>query len=176
MLRLFHFSDRDDLDVFVPRAPLRHPDAEPLVYAIDEPHSPLYLFPRDCPRIGVWPEGDPRSMRLLIDRRCEAAWRGQSLFRYEFDPRDGFVDCHDHGVWIAHETVRPVGKTVLRSLPREIAGHGLSVEIVASLAQASREFFDPIERRFTTSLHVSMIRMSLLPDWDGEAGTPVLPE
>ena len=62
-VRLFHFSDDPGITVFEPR-PVLKPSARPegrdwlngpLVWAIDEPHQPMYLFPRDCPRILLWP-------------------------------------------------------------------------------------------------------------------------
>jgi hypothetical protein len=54
-MRLFHFSDDPEIVRFVPR-PIRtlveRPAGlkwlnGPLVWAIDEPHEPMYLFPRD---------------------------------------------------------------------------------------------------------------------------------
>jgi hypothetical protein len=62
-MRLFHFSDDPRIAIFRPRALQvsvdRGPDREwlngPLVWATDERHSLLYLFPRECPRIVVWP-------------------------------------------------------------------------------------------------------------------------
>ena len=57
--RLYHFSDDPSITRFVPRPVLvpatRPPGSDwlngPLVWAIDEWHQPMYLFPRDCPRI-----------------------------------------------------------------------------------------------------------------------------
>jgi hypothetical protein len=62
-MRLFHFSDDPAITIFEPRpvrvASKRPPGREwlngPLVWAIDEWHQPMYLFPRDCPRILIWP-------------------------------------------------------------------------------------------------------------------------
>jgi hypothetical protein len=48
---LYHFSEDPTIKVFAPRAPLAHPDYEPLVWAIDDWHQPMYWTPRDCPRI-----------------------------------------------------------------------------------------------------------------------------
>ena len=54
-MRLFHYSEDPSIVVFEPR-PVRVPAARragfewlngPLVWAIDEPHSILYLFPRE---------------------------------------------------------------------------------------------------------------------------------
>ena len=54
-MRLFHFSEDAAITRFAPR-PVAVPSARPreqewlngpLVWAIDEAHQPLYLFPRD---------------------------------------------------------------------------------------------------------------------------------
>ena len=62
-MRLFHFSDDPDIAQFEPRpvrVPVERPAGRewlngPLVWAIDDWHQPLYLFPRECPRILLWP-------------------------------------------------------------------------------------------------------------------------
>jgi Family of unknown function (DUF6886) len=46
---LWHFSEDPSLGRFVPR--------DGKVWAIDEPHSWLYWFPRDCPRACFWATG-----------------------------------------------------------------------------------------------------------------------
>ncbi|MBS1703070.1 MAG: hypothetical protein JST12_15500 [Armatimonadetes bacterium] len=183
---LFHFSDRGDISRFSPRPPVRHPDAEPLVYAIDEWHSPLYLFPRDCPRIGLWPTdttsaadreafSGPGRMRLLIDREFEEALHRETIFRYEFDPAQGFIDCQDHGVWVSRQDVVPTSIEIIFDMQKALRRQGIEVEVVPSLAEAAWEFFDFDKKQFRTTLHVSMIRMSLLPDWEHEVGKPVAP-
>jgi len=187
-LRLFHFSDRGDIAVFEPRPPERHPEAESFVYAINSWHAPLYLFPRDCPRIGVWPvettldkdisafrDLTSARMRLLIDSSFERSWREKELFRYEFDPADGFIDCQDHGVWVSRSVVAAQSVVRLTNLPSCIEDEGIQVEIVASLAESASEFYDFEAKQFRTSLHVSMVRMALLPGWNHQAGRPVRP-
>lgn len=173
-MKLYHFSDSGDITVFEPRAPTRRPDTAPLVYAIDEWHSPLYFFPRDCPRVGIWPVestvdeerrdfGGPR-MRLLIDRRYEDKWRSGGIYRYTVDAA-GFEDCRDHGVWVCSHTATPERVEHLPDLPRAVEDAGVAVEIVDSLVDVGLSLFDRDEGRFTTTLHVSMIRMSLLAGW-----------
>lgn len=188
-MRLFHFSDRDDIELFSPRPPKRHPDAEAFVYAIDEWHSPNYLFPRDCPRIGVWPtestSTDDRDtfqafstgrMKFWIDAQFKSAWRKGSIYRYEFDAKADFIDCHDHGVWVSRETIRPITQELIVDLPGAAKSAGVEVEVVPSLVDVARRFYDFEAKVFTTTLHVSMIRMSLLPNWELAKGKPVAPK
>jgi hypothetical protein len=51
---LWHVSEDDSIRRFEPhRAPTSSLD-EPLVWAVDTRHLPLYWFPRDCPRATFW--------------------------------------------------------------------------------------------------------------------------
>jgi hypothetical protein len=53
---LFHFSENPNIERFVPRPPVNHPDAVSTVWAIDEWHSPFTTSPRlakDKPRVGL---------------------------------------------------------------------------------------------------------------------------
>lgn len=101
--RLFHFSEEAHITHFAPR-PVAIPSPRPprmewlngpLVWAIDEAHQGLYLLPRDCPRILMWPTPStsaPDRRRWLGDSTArmvahvEAGWMARSaaarLFRY----------------------------------------------------------------------------------------------
>ncbi len=184
-MKLYHFSGRGDIDVFVPRAPLRHPHAEPLVYAISEQESPLYLFPRDCPRIATWvteetsegereqfyAEGAAR-IKSFIDRSCETAWRTGGIYRYAFSS-DGFEDCQGYGDWISRTVQYPVDVELIGDLPHAGEEHGMSVEIVDSLVSLGQRLYDFTTMKWTTTLHVSMVRMGLLPGWEHSTSKPV---
>src|SRR5690349_5711786 len=47
---LWHFSEDPSLDWFRPHIPATNPQAQPLVWAVDTRHAPMFWFPRDCPR------------------------------------------------------------------------------------------------------------------------------
>ncbi|MBX3096449.1 MAG: hypothetical protein KF812_06260 [Fimbriimonadaceae bacterium] len=182
MSQLFHFSDRGDIKLFHPRPPTGHPDSDPFVFAIDEWHSPLYYFPRDCPRTGFWPVantsekdvaqfrerfGDAR-MILAIQREFVEGWQSGHLFRYTFEMSDQWIDTKDHGCWVSQVPQKPI--------------HVLRIEEFHSMAQRemckvlSVEDLIPFTDQLrATSLHVSAIRHRLLPDFNGHPGTPVSP-
>lgn len=179
---VYHYSEEPNIEVFHPRAPLRHPDEEPLVYAIDEWHSPLYYFPRDCPRVGVWPlpdsdEGEVmlfnalvnQRMLLAIDQSWEVRHKAAKLYRYTFS-LEGFEETGDHGCWVSRDSQIPIDCSSLTDLPKLIENAGAYLGIVPDLAKFAREW--PV----TTTMHVSMIRMSNLPNWKGLPGTPVRPK
>jgi len=184
-VELYHFSDVGDIEVFVPRAPLRHPHAEPLVYAMSEWESPLYLFPRDCPRIATWVTGEtteadcedffargPARIKCFIDRGFELRWRTGLIYRYTFDS-EGFENCHDYGDWICRTAQRPIRVELIDNLPAAAEMHGMLVEVVDSLVDLGHRVYDFTAMRWTTTLHVSMVRMGLLPGWEHSTSKPV---
>lgn len=66
--RLFHFSEDPGIGVFVPRTPDHRPDVPPLVWPVDHERAWTYLFPRDCPRVLLWPTAEtPRSVEPVGD-------------------------------------------------------------------------------------------------------------
>ena len=92
---LHHFSEDPTIRRFVPHVPASNPTQAPAVWAIDTEHAPLYWFPRECPRVTVWPRDE--SERPAFEERfgttaprlhaVEAAWlermRTVDLYRYD---------------------------------------------------------------------------------------------
>ena len=180
MRRLYHFSDQGEIGVFHPRAPLAHPEERPAVYAIDEWHQPLYFFPRECPRIGVWPvaattaadratftEMGSARMLLFADHSWKSRCEEASVWRYEF-ASDGFIDCEDHGCFVSYVPQTPISVTELKHLPNEILSAGCAVHFVDLLEESTRWLVP-------TTLHVSMVRMRNLDGWNAAPGSPVRP-
>jgi len=155
-MRLYHYSDDPAILRFVPRPPSRHSDQEPLVWAIDEWHSPMYWFPRDCPRIIRFaPFG---KIMIWIPESWVAAWREATLWEYEFDASSGFESLEDHGVWVSRQEVTPLACRELTDLPGLHAERGTKVQIVPSLQPIAESLYDFEKGEFRTTDHVSMIR------------------
>ena len=177
-MRLFHFSDDGGLTRFTPR-PVRVPSVRPagrdwlngpLVWAIDEARQPLYLFPRDCPRILLYPTPTTTPEDLAVwwgGRTCrmiahiEWAWferfRTARLFRYEL-PVAAFEDLDDAGMWVARTEVEPLGVDILDDLPLALAGEGVELRLMDSLV--------PLRGVWETSLHASGIRLRNAAGWN----------
>ena len=171
-MRLFHFSDDPAIGYFEPR-PVRIPSTRPegrewlngpLVWAIDEWHQPMYLFPRDCPRILCWPtlktntrdrEHWFASQDFRMIAYIESAWLAHlnacSLHRYEL-PVESFLSLEDAGMWVSHQGVPPLGLDTLRDLSGELQERGVELRVVRRLIPILADL-----RK--TSLHVSAIRM-----------------
>lgn len=176
-MRLFHFSDDGAIARFEPR-PVRVPSARPrgqdwlngpLVWAIEEARQGLYLFPRDCPRIVVWPletttdaerqawfpPGGPRAVAYVEKRWFERLAAGR-LYRYDLPPQV-FEPLHDAGMWISRQVVDPLGVEVLDDLPAALAGAGVELRVVDSLT--------PLRGLWDTSLHISGVRLRNAEGW-----------
>lgn len=143
---VFHFSEDPSIRIFRPHVPKTKPDAEPLVWAIDGEHAPLYWFPRDCPRVTCWIGADTSSeaaadfRKLTSARRLHAieeAWlermRSTPVYAYRFDSR-GFEEWPDaDGHWVARRTVEPVEVEPLGNLLARHLEAGLDLRIEPSL-------------------------------------------
>ncbi len=177
-MNLFHYSEEPNIARFVPRAPLAHPDAEPLVYAIDAEHSPLYYFPRDCPRVCLWllptttPEDRERYFTHVSASKIiaiESGWlprlQNTTLYRYTFDSRE-FVATGDHGVYVSCLTVSPLRIEPMDNLLEHLANADVEIRITPSLVPLGRAVIE-------TTLHFSLIRMRNAQGWEGAKGTPV---
>lgn len=185
-MRLFHFSDEPGIARFEPR-PARIPVARragfawlngPLVWAIDEAHEPLYLFPRECPRILIWPTdtttpqdrarwfGDSGARMIAF---MEAAWAMRHasaiVHRYEFSP-ETFEDIRDAGMRVSRRPAIPIRVDALSDLPRELASRNVELRALPSLL--------PLKGIWQTSLHASGLRLRNAEGW-GAPGWPHSP-
>jgi hypothetical protein len=178
MPRLFHFSEEPGIELFVPREEQRRPDAPPVVWAIDEPHRFMYLFPRDCPRVLLWPV--PGSSSEDIDRwfgrtdacvvaHVEYGWldriRSTTLYRYELPPAT-FQDLGDAGMWVSREPVTPTRVAQIGDLITALEAAGVELRLMPRLT--------PLHGLWeTTTLHWSSIRMGNARDWGETQPTPI---
>lgn len=169
-MSLFHFSEDPTIARFVPRPPLARPTVEPLVWAIDEWHAPVYFFPRDCPRVCFWPlptttAADYAHCFATVPGRMviaiESAWlerlRVARLSRYRM-PEERFEDIHDHGVHVAREPVVPLGVELVGDLLAALTDAEVELRITPSLVPLGRAIIQ-------TTLHFSLIRMHNARGW-----------
>lgn len=178
MTTLYHFSEEPGIERFEPRPVAvpaeRAPGKEwlngPLVWAIDEWHSPMYLFPRDCPRILLWPKrsttDDDRERWFAVSHAriiayAEWAWfarlRSTTLYRYRL-PSSTFSDLEDSGMWVSHESVVPIAVDAVADLPAALGACGVELRLAPSLL--------PLRGVWATTLHASGIRLRNATGWD----------
>jgi hypothetical protein len=97
---VYHYSEDGTIRRFAPHVPQSNPGHPASVWAIDAAHSPLYWFPRYCPRISVWARDDSEQSKFTELFESEATrivaaetdWmervRDGKLYRYAFDAGD----------------------------------------------------------------------------------------
>jgi hypothetical protein len=187
-MQLFHFSEDSAIEMFAPRPvalPSKRPPGRewlngPLVWAIDDWHQPMYLFPRDCPRILVWPTpgtaaGDKARywgagasrMIAFIERRWLDRMRAAAICRYEL-PSGAFTSLDDAGMWVAKAAVRPLQRMIICDLPVALALRNVELRPVDDLV--------PLKDLWSTSLHTSGIRLRNAVGWDDAARSPGVTE
>jgi uncharacterized protein DUF6886 len=161
---LFHYSEDPTIERFVPRAPLAHPEREPLVWTIDAWHSPIYYVPRDCPRVGFWPlptttaedrerwfAGVSGRMVVAIESRWMDRIRSVQLYRYVM-PEEPFESLHDHGAHVSRQTVVPLRVEPVGDLLEALMAADVELRVSPSLVPIARAVMQ-------TTLHWSLIRM-----------------
>lgn len=165
---LYHFSENPLIERFVPHVPRTNPDHPPAVWAIDEAHAPLYWFPRDCPRVAVWPlPGTTDAFAAAFDTQAhrlhviEAGWLARmhttTVYRYTLDatpfrrwpPADGqFISDGE----VVPRAVEPIGDLVVAH-----RSAGIELRVVPSLWPL-RDL--AVEPRTVPSWDFSVVRMS----------------
>ncbi|MGZ4722871.1 MAG: DUF6886 family protein [Ilumatobacteraceae bacterium] len=141
---LHHFSEDPSITRFVPHVPRTNPEHRRAVWAIDGEHAPLYWFPRDCPRVTIWPlrtddVGEFQTRLATTAGRVhaiESGWlermRSTPIYRYDFDP-EGFYSWEEaNGQWIAECDVVPAAVAPVGDLPDAHARAGIELRIVPS--------------------------------------------
>jgi len=143
---LWHVSEDSTITRFAPhRAPTAITD-EPLVWAVDTRHLPLYWFPRDCPRCTFW--AGPRTTdadvaRFLEARRelrihvIEEGWlarvREAHLYLYRLPAESFTQDGETLGYWMSRATVEPLELVEIDDLVGRHAAAGIVLRAERSL-------------------------------------------
>ena len=174
MATLYHFSEDPTIEVFVPHVPGHRPDVEPLVWSIDEWHSPMYFFPRQCPRILLWRL--PTTTRSDVERwwhhsgarmlaHIETCWlpaMGTArLYRYELAD-DGFESV-GAGMHVSRERVEPIRVEPVGDLALAHERANVELRLLPTL--------EPLRDVWQSSLHASGIRLRNAQGWNDEPPT-----
>jgi hypothetical protein len=164
---LLHFSEDPGIERFVPHVPATNPAQPPLVWTVDDPHAPLFWFPRQCPRITFWTEDGQPADRLGPTsagrvHAIEAQWlervRTCRLFIYRFRPT-GFLPWPDaDGYWVSDAEQAPVDVAPAGDLLALHEARGIELRVVPDLA--------PLRAAVVASgLRFSMCRLADAVGW-----------
>jgi hypothetical protein len=177
MARLFHFSEDPDIGLFVPRTPEHRPEVEPLVWTVDEERAWTYLFPRECPRILLWPTGETthEDRRRWFGGREDArvaciewTWleqmRTTPVYRYEMAPASFRPLADDPWMWVSRETERVLRVELVGDLVEALGHAGVELRLMPSLT--------PLLGAWESTIHFSGIRLRNAADWPELAPSP----
>jgi len=162
---LWHVSENASIARFAPHHRPEHAEQEPLVWAVDTRHLPLFWFPRECPRGTFWAHGGTSAAdveRFLDGDRSrrvhalQASWlddfRRARVYAYRLPPGPFERYPPAGGYWIAREAVEPLDLVELGDLADLHAHAGIELRIVPRL----RPLWD---RVIDSSLEFSGIRL-----------------
>jgi len=143
---LWHVSEDPGLARFVPHRAATALTDEPLVWAIDTRHLPLYWFPRDCPRCTFWAGertsaadaerllgGDLRARVHVIEDGWLDRVATAELHLYRM-PEATFVESPDTaGYWVSREPVDAVDRVTIGDLVGCHATAGIALRTLPEL-------------------------------------------
>ena len=141
---LWHVSERPGIERFEPHVSVTAAEREPLVWAIDTRHLPLYWFPRDCPRGTFWAAARTSSedaVRLLDGSSrvhvIEASWHERlgaaTVHAYRL-PQAAFGPHPDvGGYWVSRTAVEPVAVEPLDDLIGLHERAGIELRVLPNL-------------------------------------------
>ncbi|SRR5579883_1993593 len=166
MLRLFHVSDRANIERFDPRPALNNPvEYGDVVWAVDEKHLPNYLLPRGCPRICFaasnatterdrvrFLEHSTASRVIAIEWDWLEIVRATTLYLYELPPRNFQLQDDNAGYYVSQTSVEPSSIRAISDLLLELWKSDVELRLIPRLW----ELHDVIAK---SSLEFSMIRM-----------------
>ena len=161
---LLHFSEDATITRFDPRPLPGKPDGDALVWGIAPDRAALYLFPRDCPRVGYWATkttsasdryrflSQTAAARVLV---IESAWVQRlcacELFAYHL-PSDTFLPGGMEGYYTSKAPVIPHSVLPVGDLLAALAAENAELRITPSLWPLHDALLD-------STLHFSMVRM-----------------
>jgi hypothetical protein len=143
---LWHVSEDATISSFAPHRARTAASDEPLVWAIDTRHVPLYWFPRECPRCTFWAGASTSEQDVVRflggerDRRVhvvEAGWLERiercRLYLYRLPPETFTEDPEIAGYWVSRTTVVPLATTTITNLVERHAAAGITLRAEPSL-------------------------------------------
>jgi hypothetical protein len=146
---LWHVSEDATLTRFVPHHRPEHANDEPLVWAVDTRHLPLYWFPRDCPRATFWATGDSsdddverwldgdRTRRVhVVEPQWLEPMKTTRVLAYRF-PEETFEPWDRF--WISRDTVEPLELVELGDLVERHRAAAIELRTEARLRDLHEE-------------------------------------
>jgi hypothetical protein len=138
-------SEDPALEHFVPHAKPA-PSDQPLVWAVDTRHLPLYWFPRDCPRCTFWAgerttssdaalflRGSATARVHVIEDRWLDRVRAATLYVYRMPEATFTESVETAGYWMSEEPIDAIARLTVDDLVGRHAAAGIELRAVPNL-------------------------------------------
>ncbi|WP_168121493.1 DUF6886 family protein [Paenibacillus sp. HB172176] len=145
-MRLYHFSEEDNITIFHPRVKENRKNMPPVVWAIDEEHQFTFYLPRNCPRIvyrrsqSVLEEDASRffgpttsEIVLTIENRWLSRILQYPLFRYELPASTFTLFDETAGYYISEQEVTPLQKSIIENGLEQLAAMNIDIRFTPDL-------------------------------------------
>jgi hypothetical protein len=143
---LWHVSEDPTLIRFVPHCAKTALTDEPLVWAIDTRHLPLFWFPRNCPRCTFWAgerttdadaaqflDHDRTSRIHVIEEDWLARVATAELQLYRVPPETFSESADTAGYWVSRAPVEPLERITIGDLVGRHASAGIVLRTLPNL-------------------------------------------
>lgn len=143
---LWHVSEDPTLSRFEPHQARTAITDEPLVWAIDTRHLPLYWFPRDCPRCTFWAsdrttdadvaaflDGDRGARVHVIEARWLDRVATAELHLYRMPEATFTEDPTTAGYWMSRVPVDALERVTIADLVARHAATGIPLRTLPNL-------------------------------------------
>jgi hypothetical protein len=143
---LWHVSEDPGLTRFTPHRARTALTDQPLVWAVDTRHLPLYWFPRDCPRCTFWAgdhtadtdverflDGDRMARIHVVEDRWLERVGTVELQLYRM-PQPTFIESADTaGYWTSREVVEALERVTIGDLVGRHAAAGIPLRTLPNV-------------------------------------------
>ena len=143
-MRLFHYSEEADIEIFEPR-PSKYHDFN-VVWAVGEEVAVNFLTPRDCPRITYgmdahtnaadherWLSHSATERIIAIESGWLERLRNCTLYEYEMPPESFALEDTPAAHYISRQTITPLKRRVINDLLAELASRNVELRVLPSL-------------------------------------------
>jgi hypothetical protein len=145
-MKLYHFSEEDSIEVFIPRVKENRKDLPPVVWAIDDVHEFTFYFPRDCPRIvftkadDITEEDTQKFFGLTTSNivvTVETHWyeriMNTKLYRYSLPTESFQLFDESAGYYISTQTINPIKCEEISNLLERLLSLNIELRFTSNL-------------------------------------------
>jgi hypothetical protein len=144
-MKLYHFSEEPNIEIFAPRVKENRKNMPPVVWAIDQEHEFTFYFPRDCPRI-VYTRSESISkdaskffglsisnIIITVETHWYKAIRDTTLYRYTLPGESFEIFDETAGYYISENILKPIRVDPINNLIERLIELNIEIRFTPNL-------------------------------------------